>query len=117
MDFPHGQTVLRDRRLRTADPYNPSSTVAGDWDTEHPLTVPGAFVASSTSTALQGATREQVLTNKSLYLTDPSADVQPGDRIRVGTETYMVQVRPAADVNPFTGWQPVMEIPLELVEG
>ena len=75
------------------------------------------------------ATRSQILTEKSLYLTDPAADVQPGDRIRRGgtldentgiwsggTVLY-VNARPEADTSPFTGWQPVVEIPLDMSEG
>lgn len=130
MEFPGGEQVVRERRQPVTDPYNPSSQVPGSWgDPLAYLVLEQAFVASSSSTAPVDATRSQILTEKSLYLTDPSADVQPGDRIRRGgtldvvsgvwsggTVLY-VNVRPAADTNPFTGWQPVVEIPLEVSEG
>lgn len=126
MDFPFGQTVFRDRRGTKVDPYNPSKTRAIDeFDPELTIELAGAQVASTSSTALRNATRTEILTAKSLYLTDVDADVREGDRIRVGGSkddlssgvAYMVTARPASDVNPFTGWQPVVEIPLENVKG
>jgi hypothetical protein len=117
MEFPFGVTVYRDRRKQVPDPYNPALTTAGDWDPEQTVELEQAFVASSSSTSVSDATRSQLLTSKSLFLSDPEADVRPGDRIRVGAAEYFVHVRPEADVNPFTGWQPAVEIPLELVEG
>jgi hypothetical protein len=123
MEFPFGQTVYRDRRARVTDPYNPSKTTEGSWDSSLTITLPGAFIASSTSTRISDATRIEILTDKSLYLTDVTADVQTGDRVRTADMDfatgagYKVPARPAADTNPFTGWTPAVEIPLELVEG
>lgn len=130
MEFPFGELVVRERRQPVIDPYDPGTQVPGSWD--DPLTylpLEQAFVASSSSTAPVDATRSQILTEKSLYLTDPHADVLPGDRIRrggvldedtgvwSGGDVLYVNVRPAADTNPFTGWQPVVEIPLDVSEG
>lgn len=118
MEFPNGETVTRERRKPVVDPYDPTSSVPGSWeDPLDALTLEQAFVAASSSTAPVDATRSQILTEKSLYLTDPDADVQPGDRIRRGGEIYYVNSRPAADMNPFTGWRPVVEIPLDMTEG
>lgn len=114
MEFPHGQTVYRDRPVQVPDRYNPEAKRPGN--TVETITLEGAFVSSSSSTSLKNATRNEVLTAKSLYC-QPSADVQVGDTIRVGTETYQVDAVPAADTNPFTGWQPVVEIPLKGVKG
>lgn len=116
MDFPDGQQVFRDRRKLIPDPYNPDSTTPGDWDDPDTIDLEG-FVASSSSSSMSDATRNQVLTSKSLYLTDPSADVLVGDRIRWGNSKMYVEALPSADVNPFTGWQPVVEIPLSGVAG
>ena len=129
MEFPGGETVVRERRQPVIDPYNPDARVPGSW--EDPLAyleLEEAFIASSSSTAPLDATRSQILTEKSLYLTDPDADVRAGDRVRRGGsegedgvwrggEVLYVNVRPAADTNPFTGWQPVVEIPLDMTEG
>lgn len=130
MEFRGGETVVRERRQPVTDPYDPDTQVPGSW--EDPLAyleLEGAFVASSSSTAPVDATRSQILTEKSLYCTDPSVDVQPGDRIRrggtfdedagtwSGGDVLYINVRPVADTNPFTSWQPVVEIPLDMSEG
>lgn len=119
MEFAFGQSVFRDRRRLVDDPYNPDNQTLGSWeDALDTITVESASIASSSSVAVSSATRTELLTSKSLYCTDPTVDVQAGDRIRVaGDPPYYVHVRPSADINPFTGWQPVVEIPLELVEG
>lgn len=117
MQFPHGELVERDRRPEEADPYNPDRVTPGSWDDATTIELEAAFVASSSSTAVQDATRSQILGSKSLYLTDVDADVQVGDRIRAGGRAYYVNEIPEADVNPFTGWQPVQEIPLDLTLG
>ena len=114
--FPFGQQVVRERRKRIPDPYNPDETTDGPWDDPDELEIPGAFVASSSSADVASATRSQVLTAKSLYC-EPTADVLVGDRIRAGAAVYQVDAKPEADTNPFTNWQPVQEIPLEEVSG
>jgi hypothetical protein len=113
--FPFGQTVQRDRRVPVLDTYS-QQMVPGDWSSVTTITIPSAFVASSSSSAVQSATRTQALTAKSLYCA-PTADVLVGDRIRFGTSTMYVHAKPEADINPFTNWQPVMEIPLEEASG
>ena len=126
MDFPNGTTVFRDRRALVTDPNHPSrQTRDGDWDVSLTIVLAGAFVASSSSSSTKNANRIEVLTAKSLYGTDPTADVVFGDRIRVGgTQSdltsgtaYLVDAVPDADTNPFTGWQPAVEIPLRRDEG
>lgn len=114
MQFPHGQTVYRDRPKRQPDRYNPSaSRPTTGVDT---ITIENAFVASSSSRSLKTAARNEVLTSKSLYCA-PGVDVKLGDIIRVGSDKYTVDEVPAADTNPFTGWQPVVEIPLTNAKG
>jgi hypothetical protein len=117
MQFPHGELVERDRRQLEADPYNPDRQAPGSWDDAETIELEEAFVASSSATALPDATRSQILAAKSLYLTDVEADVLVGDRIRAGGRIYYVNEIPASDVNPFTGWQPAVEIPLDLTLG
>lgn len=118
MEFPFSEQVTRERRRPVTDPYDPDTLVPGSWGAPlDTLTIDQAYIASSSSVAPVDATRRQVLTEKSLYCTDPDVDVQAGDRIRRGAELYYINARPAADMNPFTGWRPVVEIPLDMSEG
>ncbi|KQT75400.1 hypothetical protein [Microbacterium sp. Leaf436] len=116
MTFAYGQTVQRDRRQSIPDPYNPERTVPGPWGDAETVEIRGAWVAASSSTLSETATRDQILTEKSLFC-GPTADIKPGDRIRADGVSYYVKVKPAADRNPFTGWQPYLEVPLEDREG
>jgi hypothetical protein len=113
--FAHGQTVVRQRATVSLDPYRRGGR-AEDWSAPEVIDIEGAWVASSSSTSRADATRQQIITDKSLYC-PPDSDVQAFDRIVVGGDIYKVEARPSADTNPFTGWQPVMECPLTLVEG
>ena len=125
MRFQFGQTVFRDRRARVEDPYNSAKTTEGDWDPSLTIELDEAFIASSSSNPVADATRVELLTDKSLYLAgaDVDADVQVRDRVRTADmdfssgRGYTVTARPSADQNPFTGWRPVVEIPIEFVEG
>ncbi|QAB18788.1 hypothetical protein Leucomu_13495 [Leucobacter muris] len=119
MVFEHGETVYRLRPKMVWDRYS-KTYIPGDWSDPDELELPGAFIAQSSTAIVTGAARTQVLESKSLYLTDPDADVQVGDRIRqgpTGPAPFLVDGAPAADTNPFTGWRPVREIPLEAVTG
>lgn len=113
--FAHGSTVQRLRAGLKIDPYSHRET-RSDWAHPEPLVIEDAFVASASSIANPGELRQQVQTAKALYC-EPGADVQAGDRIVSGAHTYKVTALPEADQNPFTGWQPVQEIPLEEVLG
>ena len=115
MDFPYGQTVVRLRAGLVNDPYAGTST-RSDWENPDEQEIPGAFVAQSSTARITSATRTQALESKSLYC-PPSADVRAGDRVVAGDETFVVDGVPTADVNPFTGWQPVREVPLERMIG
>jgi hypothetical protein len=113
MFFAHGQTVLRDRRPQIADPYDPSRTIPGDWDAATTVTIEGAAVLSDATSAIPDGARSELASGFTLFCSDPAADVQVGDRIRAGGMTLYVNSLPSSDVNPFTGWQPVREVPLD----
>lgn len=115
MSYPFGETVFRDRAPQIQDPYHPddpTKTVPGRYEDGTTIKLLGAFVASGSSTAVSNATRSQVLSAKSLFC-PPKSDVQIGDRIRTASGTWFVNELPAADTNPFTGWQPTREVPLD----
>lgn len=129
MQFASGETVVRERRKPKPSPYNPQRTIPGAWEDElDTLELESVFVGSTSSSALPDATREERQTSKSLYCTNTAVDVRAGDRIRrggtkddsgawSGGEFFYVLARPEADTNPFTGWSPVVEIPMSMTEG
>lgn len=125
MSYPYGTTVLRDRRLPVSDPYNPDRQTIPGWaevaeDGIDTIALEGVYVAASSTTAVPDAMRTQSTDYRSLYSDDGSIDVKIGDRIRVGADLetqeggdgYIVNQRPQGDRNPFTGWEPGVEIPL-----
>lgn len=118
MDFPYGDTPVRQRAQQVADPYNPSRTVE-DWTlptVDLPLT--GCYINSTSTNVLPAAARTQQDIYKSLFSPDPTVDVKVGDRILdVDGYLYQIKDRPVRDRNPFTGWQPIAEIPLTGVQG
>lgn len=116
MSFPSGEQVVRLRRRELIDDYSGTVTL-GDWDTPDELPLDGAYVASSSTSARRDAARNELLEEKSLYLGDPHADVQAQDRVRAQGVTYSIDGMPSADGSPWTGWQPIREIPLTRVVG
>lgn len=109
--FSAGSQVVRIRRKEIEDPYSGQTTL-GDWASASEQTLDGAYVAASSTQSRAEAGRTQLLEEKSLYLDDPNADVQAQDRIRAGGVIYLIDGMPSADTNPWTGWQPIREIPL-----
>jgi hypothetical protein len=112
-------TVIRQRRRQVPSPSNPDRTVPADWSDEPgELPLEGAYIGDASSSAPPDPTRSQSVTTKSLYLTDATADVLRGDRVvSAAGNKYDVRVKPDAVRNPFTGWCPVLEVPLVNVEG
>lgn len=127
MEFRFGKTVWRDRKPLVTDPRNPDRQIRGTFDVSLTIPLPKAFVGSPSNQIppTADATRAQLITRKSLFLTDADADVIKGDRIRVGGtkddmasgDPYFVDERPVGDQNPFTGTSFGVEIPLKLTEG
>lgn len=115
------QKVWRWRRPPVPNPRNPDETRLGSWADSEVVEIEGAAVLSTSQYAVQTETRLQALTSKSLFLDDPHADVRRLDGISTkpgGSEPeFIVEVVPVADVNPFTGWQPALEVPLKGVHG
>lgn len=117
-DAMHLTSFIRLRATRSANPYNPSAT-AKDWSKPEELAFSGALAASSstrTPDGLDTATTSRAV----LTVFDPSTDIRVGDRIRRDPDDgtlWQVAGVPAHDLNPFTGWQPTLEIQLEEVKG
>lgn len=107
--------VVRVRPKQIADPYSNGQVPAG-WDKATETEIPGGWIAQSSTNRLVTATRAQLVESRSLYC-DPSFDIAETDRIRDGGVTYEIDGLTAADTNPWTGWQPVREVPLSRVVG
>ncbi|WP_336642335.1 hypothetical protein [Microbacterium sp. MMO-56] len=115
MSFPAGVTVVRLRAKPVLDPYS-QKQVGADWSDPDTLELPGSYVGQSSTARTLGASRTQILESRSLYC-DPDLDVQALDKIQHGTVVYDIDGFPDVEVNPFTGWSPVREIPLRRAAG
>lgn len=108
-------TVVRQRAGRIADPYDPDSFV-DDWESPDEIEVSGYF-ASQSSTEQADPVRDQVVTTKAFVIADPGADVDRGDRIKLGARVWTVEGFAEMDINPFTGWQPTRVCNLKEARG
>lgn len=111
-----GRPLKRLRAPLVEDPYNPARTVQ-DWDGEVDELTFNGFIATASSVMTPDGAREQAVTAVTLTVADPTVDIKRGDRIKDGSHVYTVDVVPSVDANPFTGWQPTLEVGLQEVEG
>lgn len=111
-----GRPFKRLRAPLVEDPYNPARTVS-DWDGEVDELAFNGFISTSSSAMSPDGAREQAVTAVTLTVADPTVDIKRGDRIEDGSHVYTVDVVPSVDANPFTGWQPTLEVGLQEVEG
>lgn len=111
-----GRPLKRLRAENVYDPYNPLKMVP-DWDGELDELTFSGFIATASSVMTPDGAREQAVTAVTLTVADPNVDIRRGDRIRDGAHVYTVDVVPSVDANPFTGWQPTLEVGLQEVEG
>lgn len=115
MDFPHGETVTRQRGVATVDPYSGEATGV-DWTTPDELEIPGCAFNPGRSTEPVQDARTAVITEPEVYAPFGS-DVRAGDRLVVRGVTFDVQGNPGDWRSPFTGWEAGMAIPLKRTEG
>lgn len=108
--FPVPSLAQRLRRPMVPDRYDPEHVEPGPWSEAEEVSIPGAWIAAASSEVAG----ELVTTKKSLYC-PPGFDIRQGDRVRAAGVTYSVDEVPSADHNPWTGWQPVLEVPLTVV--
>ena len=111
-----GRPLKRLRAPLVEDPYNPARTVQ-DWDGEVDELMFNGFIATASSVMTPDGAREQAVTAVTLTVADATVDIRRGDRIKDGAHVYTVDVVPSVDANPFTGWQPTLEVGLQEVEG
>lgn len=102
MTFPYGGVSVTVQRA-SYDRYNdPTYTDHHD--------IPNAFVYSVSSVESGLA-----VTDRRAMIVPSGSDVQPTDRIKVGTVIFQVKGLPEDWVHPLTGWAPGMEVSLERV--
>lgn len=116
-DPEHLEDFTRLRAQQIPDRYNPEEMV-DDWSAPPAeLALRGAWVAAA-SRITPDATREQLITTKRITIFTPDADVRAGDRIRAADGAlFVVDGRPEADKNPWTGWQPTLVVAVTETKG
>lgn len=115
MDFPYGETAVRQRATTSVDPYSGEAT-GPDWTTPDSLDIPGCAFDPGGSTEPLEQGRTAVITQPTVYAPF-GADVRAGDRLVVRGRTWEVDGDPADYRSPFTGWEPGTTIKLKVVEG
>ena len=116
--MPYVTSFCRLRAGTVHNPYNPDAT-GSDWTTPYTLQFDGAL-ASASSTTSTSKLDKRVASTATLTCPDPTLDIRVGDRIRAEPDDgrlWTVSGIPSADINPFTGWRPTLEIQLEEVMG
>jgi len=58
---------------------------------------------------------DSAVTDRRVVLVPHASDILPTDRVKLGTLVYQVQALPKDWTDPFTGWQPGMQVVLERV--
>jgi hypothetical protein len=108
--------ILRDRRPTEPDQYNPGRTrPAATWAEAATITLPDdAWIGTPSIQGSSDPARSSTASTASLFC-DIDVDVRKGDRLRYGSHTFIVQAVPLSTPNPWTGWQPPVEIPIEEV--
>ncbi len=115
MDFPYGETVVRQRGVSTSNPYSTEATEL-DWTTPTTLTINGCAFDPGGSSEPTEQGRNAVITQPTVYA-PPGSDITAADRLVVRSRTWLVDGDPAEYVNPFTGWEPGLVVKLKAVEG
>ena len=109
MIFSFGRSVSLVRRSKSGtdaygnDVFATTSTV-----------VAGAFAPGGSTEQVQG--QNVVITQPTLYL-PPGTDVSAVDAIDIDGDRFEVDGTPTDWVNPFTGWNPGVEVRLKRVTG
>lgn len=111
-DYGYAPTIWRDRRQSMPDPYNPSGPeVVGGWDdTLDSVELEGCYIAPTSTLAIPAAARTESQQLYSLYCRDSGVDIKVGDRVRADGSVYLINRKPMSQINPFTGWDPGIEI-------
>lgn len=116
--MPGATRFVRLRASRNPSPTNPMQTV-DDWTYPERLEFTGMLTQSS-STRIPDGLRDQTDTGAYITCNDPTLDIRNKDRIETipyDGRRWEVNGEPSRDINPFTGTQPTLEIPVETWKG
>lgn len=111
------------RRGTVADPYTKGTAgavVPGKWESAAKSTLDGAWVDEVAVNPRQGDDRVGSVTVATLYV-EAGTDIRKGDGISrdlaATAPEFVIEVVPFMPRNPFTGFAPLTQVPLELPRG
>lgn len=111
------------RRKTAADPYTHGSAgavVPTKWESADVSTLEGAWVDERSVVPVNGDDRVGSLTF-AVLLVEAGADVRKGDGVSRDPAAvrpeFVLDVVPFVPLNPFTGWSPLIEVPLRGAQG
>jgi len=105
MDFPHGVTITLRSTVTTDDGFGNATT-----ETTESQWGPCA-VAPRYATEQADPRVPPVIVGKIVY--GPPTAIDSDDTLVIDGETYQVDGLPGEWTNPFTGWQPGIEVPVK----
>ena len=115
MDFPYGETVIRQRASQVTDPY--SGTTSGlSWANPSTVSISGCAFDPGSSGEVLDLARNVTTTQPKVYA-PAGSDIKAADRLVVRGVTYEVDGNVAEWRSPFTGWEPGIVVPLKRSEG
>jgi hypothetical protein len=107
--FPFGTPITLVKRAKAA----PDALGNDTWTTTDVVTS-GAFNPGSSAELVQG---QDLLTQQPTVYLPPDVDLTAVDAVVVYGEQFEVDGAPKRWVNPFTGWNPGVEVKLKRVTG
>jgi hypothetical protein len=115
VNFPHGETIVRQRGTAQTDPYSGEASGV-DWSDPAVADIEGCAVADGGSLEPLQDARNSVESDFDI-LAPFGSDVLASDRVVVRGLVCEVQGRPFDWRHPMTGWEPGMVIKARIVEG
>lgn len=109
MNFPHGVTITLVSTTTTTDDFGngTTETVESQWG---PCAVAPRYATESTDPRVP-----PVIVGKIVY--GPPAAIDSDDTLLIDGIAYQVDGLPGEWTNPFTGWQPGIEVPVKRAAG
>lgn len=113
--FAFGETVTVLRGTPVIDPYSGEET-GTDWSNPTPTPFPDCGVAPRLTPETPASDRTMIVEGCTVYM-PYGTDILATDRAMVRGDTYEVDGDVGVWRNPFTGWEPGIEVNLKKVNG